>query len=130
MVDYVVRMDIRSAYGASKHALQAFSDSLRAEVKEHNLSVTVINPGYIRTSISVNALKGDGNKNGRSDESIESGADPYKSAQQIVRAVKIKKEEVLLCSFIYKIAVLIRAFFPKVFFLLMERRAAKARKDD
>lgn len=50
----------RSSYTASKHALQAFCDSLRAEMDEHNVSVTVVSPGYINTSLSMNALTGNG----------------------------------------------------------------------
>ena len=54
----------RSAYAASKHALQAFSDSLRAEIAEHNIQVSVISPGYIATALSVNALTGSGGAHG------------------------------------------------------------------
>ena len=52
----------RSAYSASKHALQAFSDSLRAEMRSsgHNIQVTVVNPGYVCTKLSLNARTGDG----------------------------------------------------------------------
>ena len=56
----------RSAYSASKHALQAFSDSLRAEVRSsrQNLHVMVVNPGYVNTNLSLNARKGDGSFHG------------------------------------------------------------------
>jgi dehydrogenase/reductase SDR family protein 7B len=54
----------RSCYAASKHALQAFSDSLRAEVADRNVAVTVVNPGYVRTNLSVNAMTGDGQRHG------------------------------------------------------------------
>lgn len=54
----------RSAYSASKHALQAFCDTLRAEMAEHNIKVTVVSPGYIQTNLSVNALTGSGEKYG------------------------------------------------------------------
>lgn len=50
----------RSAYSASKHALQAFSDSLRSEVANKGVHVTCISPGYIRTQLSMNALTGRG----------------------------------------------------------------------
>lgn len=53
-------MNCRSAYAASKHALQAFSDSLRAELARYNIKVSVISPGYIATALSVNALTGSG----------------------------------------------------------------------
>jgi len=51
--------------GASKHALQAFCDSLRAEVANHGIQVSVISPGYITTNISLNALTTDGTAYGR-----------------------------------------------------------------
>lgn len=50
----------RSAYSASKHALQAFCDSLRAEVAPHNIQVLSVSPGYINTALSLNALTGTG----------------------------------------------------------------------
>lgn len=54
----------RSSYTASKHALQAFCDSLRAEMDEHNVQVTIASPGYINTSMSINALTGSGKAHG------------------------------------------------------------------
>lgn len=54
----------RSAYSASKHAVQAFSDSLRAEVASKGLKVTCISPGYIKTQLSLNALTSTGEKHG------------------------------------------------------------------
>lgn len=50
----------RSSYSASKHALQAFCDSLRAEMAEHNIKVLCVSPGYINTALSLNALTGTG----------------------------------------------------------------------
>ena len=49
---------------ASKHAIQSFSDTLRAEVAVDNIHVCVVNPGYIRTNLSHNAMCGDGSKYG------------------------------------------------------------------
>ncbi|KAK4014883.1 dehydrogenase/reductase SDR family protein 7-like [Daphnia magna] len=118
----------RSAYAASKHALQAFSDSLRAEVDHRNIDVTVVNPGYIRTSLSVNALTGRGDKYGQMDETTESGTDPLQAAYQIVIAIKRKTQELMLCSVFYRLAVLFRAILPSVYFKMMARRALRAKK--
>ena len=49
---------------ASKHALSAFTDCLRSEVAHHNIKVSSINPGYIATSLSMNAVTGDGSTYG------------------------------------------------------------------
>ena len=57
----------RSAYAASKHALHGFFESLRAELWGEGIRVTMICPGFVRTNISVNALKGDGSTLGSMD---------------------------------------------------------------
>ena len=49
---------------ASKHALQGYFDSLRAELSLRGVRVTLVSPGYINTKLSVNALEGDGRKHG------------------------------------------------------------------
>lgn len=54
----------RSAYAASKHALQAWSDCARAELAKSNVKVTTVSPGYIQTQLSINALTGDGTNYG------------------------------------------------------------------
>lgn len=54
----------RSAYTASKHAMQAFADCLRAEVAVHNIRVVVSSPGYVATEVSRNALTGYGTLHG------------------------------------------------------------------
>lgn len=40
-----------SAYSASKHALEAVSDSLRRELRPHGVDVVVVEPGAVRTPI-------------------------------------------------------------------------------
>lgn len=59
-VQGLIAIPDRSAYAATKHAMQAFGDSLRAEMKQHNIVVTVISPGYVKTAVSLNALTGSG----------------------------------------------------------------------
>lgn len=50
----------RSAYTASKHAMQAFADCLRAEMAAYNIQVLVSSPGYVATDVSKNAWTGYG----------------------------------------------------------------------
>lgn len=45
----LIPIPFRSSYAASQHALQAFCDSLRAEIAIHNIQVLVCNPGYKAT---------------------------------------------------------------------------------
>lgn len=59
-----IAIPYRSAYTASKHALEAWCDSTRAELSNKNIKMTVVSPGYIKTSLSLNALTGSGQKYG------------------------------------------------------------------
>ena len=58
------RLDIFSTDGASKHAIQSFSDSLRAEMSHLGIKVTVVSPAYIKTNLSMNALTDNGSNYG------------------------------------------------------------------
>jgi NAD(P)-dependent dehydrogenase (short-subunit alcohol dehydrogenase family) len=44
-------------YAASKFAVEALSDSLRRELQHHNVSVSVIEPGYVRTQLIASSRK-------------------------------------------------------------------------
>ena len=105
--------------------MQAFSDSLRAEVDEHNIKVTLISPGYISTNLSLNALTGSGQSYGKMDENTSHGADPIQMAHDIVRAILADKKDVILCSFAPKLAYWIRVLFPSLYFWIMAKRAHK-----
>ena len=51
----------RGPYTASKHAVQAWADSLRAELANTGVTVTTVSPGYVNTNLSRNALTSSGN---------------------------------------------------------------------
>nr|XP_022905547.1 dehydrogenase/reductase SDR family protein 7-like [Onthophagus taurus] len=121
----LIGLPSRSAYCASKHALQAFSDSLRAEVKDSNIHVTVVSPGYIKTHLSENALTGTGNTYGQMDETTLSGYTPEYVAECILTAVVKKTKEVVISPFLPKIAIFLRRFMPHLYFVAMSRRARK-----
>lgn len=55
-----------SSYTASKHALQAFADCLRAEIAKDNIKVMVTSPGPVATDIIRKALTGRGSAYGGS----------------------------------------------------------------
>lgn len=115
----------RSAYAASKHALQAFSDSLRAEVTKSNILVTTISPGYIKTNLSVNALTGSGSSYGQVDETTENGYSSEHVAQKIIKAVVEKSKEEVISPFVPKVAILLRKYFPSLYFMIMAHRFQK-----
>ncbi len=56
----LVGVPTRTAYAASKHAMRGFFDSLRIELADSGVSVTMIYPGFVATGIRVNATGADG----------------------------------------------------------------------
>jgi len=105
----------RTAYAASKHAVNGFYDSLRAEVWRDNLDVLIVCPGYIKTNISVNALTGDGKPLGSMDKGQMNGLSPEDCARQIIRGIKKKKREIYPGGIKEVGGVYIKRFFPGLF---------------
>lgn len=104
---------LRCAYSASKHALNGFFETLRAENHDKGISVTLVCPGRVRTNISVNALDKGGQKHGVLDPGQEGGISADKAAKIIVRAIDKRKNEVLVGGK-ELIMVYIKRFFPSL----------------
>ncbi|KLT66271.1 SDR family NAD(P)-dependent oxidoreductase [Pedobacter sp. BMA] len=104
---------LRSVYSASKHALHGYFDSMRNEVFDKNISITIVCPGFINTNISVNALTENGNKQGFMDNAQAKGMSVELCAAEIIKAVEAKKEEVYVGGKETK-AIWLKRFFPKL----------------
>lgn len=88
---------MRAAYAAAKHALHGYFDCLRAEVKQYNIKVTVLTPGYIHTPISV--ISGDGSFLSGKPEQINAGFSADKAATQIIKAIQKEAYEPYIGKF-------------------------------
>lgn len=106
---------LRTAYSASKHALQGYFESLRSEVFPDKIDVTIVSPGRIATNISLNALDKDGNKHSVMDAGQANGMESGKCARIILSAIKKKKKDILVGGK-ETIMVKIRKFLPKLFY--------------
>ncbi len=85
---------LRTGYCAAKHAMVGWSDALRAEIAQYGVTVHVVTPGFVRTSIAVNAVQGDGSTRGRSDEAIEAGISPEAAAATILAGLAAGRREI------------------------------------
>ena len=116
----------RSAYAAAKHALHGYFDCLRAEVSPQGIHVTIFTPGYIRTNVALNAMKGDGTPLNQNTGNIEHGMAPEKAAQQMLRALAAKKYETYIGKFsMERLALLVWRFFPSLLIRLAPGFAPK-----
>jgi short-subunit dehydrogenase len=111
----------RSTYSASKHALHGYFDSLRCEVFDKGINVSIICPGFIKTNVTINSVTANGEKYGIMDANQENGMPVMNCAQQILDAISNKKEEVLIGGK-EKFGVYIKRFFPGYFSKMIRKR--------
>lgn len=123
-----ISIPYRSAYAASKYALQAWCDCCRAEMYDQNIKVTTVSPGYVRTSLSQNALTGNGQIYGVMDKNTQEGYSPEYVADRILKAVLKEEKDVFIAPFIPKCAVYLRTLCPSLYFWIMQKRAKKAKE--
>lgn len=70
----------------------------------------------------------DGSKHAQMDANTASGADPRDIANDIYASILRGDKEVVMAPLALRIAILIRAFLPNVYFLIMQSRANKDKK--
>ncbi len=102
----------RTAYAASKFAIRGFFDALRAEVWKQGLWVTLICPGYIQTSLSLNALNSRGEAHNQSDTHQSKGLSAEACARAIIKAVQKGKREVWIGGFTEVAGAYLKRFAP------------------
>jgi short-subunit dehydrogenase len=84
----------RSAYCASKHALEGYFETLRLELAADNVRVVMARPGWIKTKISQNSLQADGSVRG--EPSARKRLMPAdECARIIIRGLEQGKEDIM-----------------------------------
>lgn len=111
---------LRSAYCAAKHALYGFFETLRAELVDKNISVTLISPGRINTPISMSAITKDGTPHNVSDDGLRNGMSLDVFTKKMVRAIEMKKIEALIGKKEI-LMVHIKRFFPRIFYKIVTK---------
>ncbi len=105
---------MRSGYAGSKHALHGFFDSLRAELFEKGIGVTLICPGFVHTPLPHKALTGDGSAQGKMDDATENGMAPDIFARKMLSAIVKQKREAWIGGK-ETFGVYLSRFFPGIF---------------
>lgn len=115
---------LRSAYSASKHALQGFYESVALEEAKHHIHVTIVCPGKINTPISTNALTSTGEKHGAMDHNQATGMSAEECARRMLDGVAKQKKELLIGNK-ETLAVTLRRFLPaRLFWNILKNQKA------
>ena len=103
----------RSAYSASKFAMNGFLESVRNENMENDLHVLIACPGFTASNIRKAALTKDGTPQKESPRNEQKMMTAKKVAKNIFCAIDYKKDTLTL-SINGKLAVWLNRFFPKL----------------
>ncbi|UQL96007.1 SDR family NAD(P)-dependent oxidoreductase [Acinetobacter baumannii] len=119
----------RASYSAAKAAIHMWANSLRAEVSDQGVEVSVIFPGFVKTNVSFNALNGAGQPQGHQDEAIENGLEADVFAEQSVKALMQGQEYIVVGGTKEKLGVMVSRMSPKLLYKMIRKTKVKLKKD-
>lgn len=114
----------RTAYTASKYAMNGFFESLRTEVMKRGVHVLVACPGFTASNIRNNALTADGSVQGESPREEEKMMTSEEVAQEIFRATIKRKRDIVLTRQ-GKLAVFLNKWIPGIMDGIVYKHMAK-----
>ena len=108
-------------YGASKHAMAEFYASLRNELSETGVTVTVVYPSWVKTGITGRALRADGSVKGVVSVHESEGITPDKCAAVIIDAALKRKRDIYM-TFEGKLGMWLRLIAPAFVDSIMKKK--------
>ncbi|MBJ9371317.1 MULTISPECIES: SDR family NAD(P)-dependent oxidoreductase [Acinetobacter] len=115
----------RATYSAAKAAIHMWANSLRAEVAQDGVKVSVIFPGFVKTNVSFNALNGAGKPQAHQDEAIENGLEADDFAKQTVSALLNGQEYIVVGGAKEKLGVWVSRLSPKTLYKMIRKMKVK-----
>ncbi len=121
----IIAPEEQTAYCASKFAVRGFTESLRHELADTNLSIMCVHPGGVKTNIVKNSRVGEN----AADEWKQQGSklfdkiaktSPEDAAEDIINAINAKNPRLLIGKDARAISHLSR-LFPKSYLRMIER---------
>ncbi|SLN67862.1 (S)-1-Phenylethanol dehydrogenase [Falsiruegeria litorea R37] len=111
----------RTAYAASKHALEGFFKSLRSEEKEHGVRTLIAAPSFVATNIGNDQRQEDGTARPGSATDGMDYMTPEDAAAEILTGLR-KSRPMIPVGRIARAAWWVNSLSPRLFQRLMERQ--------
>lgn len=119
-------LPLQGTYSASKHAVKAFSDTLRMEIEKENIpvTVTVLQPGSVDTPFVKHA------RNWMNEKATLPPPyyDPDVIARAIVHSAQASRRNVTVGNLLGSLMIQLQHLFPRTLDKIMEREAFEAQK--
>ena len=120
----VVSTPLRSVYSASKAALHSIAETLALEAAASGTKIQLVVPGFVRTSISLNALRADGSRQQIMDANQRRGMTAQRCAAKIVRFLVSDSFRLTVgLGLRGRISLLLRAICPALLRRILKRAA-------
>ena len=103
----------RTGYGPTKAAQAFFFETLRPELQESGVDVTIVYPGVVATGVRVRGYGPDGQPAGKSSLNEENAMPVEECVRQIIAATHARKRE-LVMTLQGRIGLWLKLVFPKV----------------
>ena len=104
----------RTGYSASKFAIRGFLDTLRIENLKNGLHVLVAAPGFTSSNVRKAALTANGTPQGETPRKENKMMSAETCASHIVKAVKKRKNQIILTFTEGKLAVFLEKIIPGI----------------
>jgi short-subunit dehydrogenase len=120
----LIGFPLRSGYAASKHAIKGYLETLQCELYKTNIHVSIVYPGRINTNISKNALLGNGQQFGTTDENNEVGMDVEVCARKIIIGISKNKKAIVIVK-AERLLFWLWWFIPKLYYKIAFLKGVK-----
>ncbi len=114
----------RTAYTASKYAMNGFFEAFRTEVMHQGVHVMVVAPGFTASNIRNNALTADGHSQGESPRDEAKMMTSAQVAEEILKATLGRKRDLVL-TLQGKMAVFLNKWIPGIMDGMVFREMSK-----
>lgn len=121
----LVGVQYRASYSAAKGAIHMWANSLRAEVADQGIDVSVVFPGFVKTNVSINALNGAGQAQGFDNEVTANGLEADEFAQETVKALMKGDEYIVVGGRKETLAVLMSRLSPSALYRMIRKAKVK-----
>jgi short-subunit dehydrogenase len=115
----------RASYSAAKAAIHLWANSLRAEVAEQGLKVSVLFPGFVKTNVSMNALNGEGQAQGFDNEVTANGLDVNEFARLSLNALQAGEEYIVVGGGKERLGTWLARVSPKLMYKMIRKTKVK-----
>lgn len=122
-------LPFRSSYTASKHALEGYCNTLRAEIGSRGIGVLVVSAGYIATELSLNAVTGQGSSHNKMDANTAQGLNPDVLAEDILYELAAGSRRMMPGAPLNaRLGILLHHLWPSLIDYVMAKRYRKEAK--